>query len=151
MTQRAAFPRRIDALTEVVAFTTAAFERLDAPLELRRDVDFVLEELFTNVVKYGRGVAPVTIDIAAVAGGVEVTLTEPEAERFDVTRPPTVDTTLPAESRRPGGLGLHLIPRVVDSVKYDYSAAERCSRITFLKTTTSAPPDDAAGHGEKTC
>ena len=151
MSERAAFPRRIDALAAVVAFTAAAFERLHVPLELRRDVDFVLEELFTNVVKYGRGSAPVAIEILAVAGGVEVTLTEPEAERFDVTRAPVVDTTLPAESRRPGGLGLHLIPRVVDSVKYDYSAAERCSRITFLKTTTSAPPDDAAGHGEKTC
>ena len=149
--ESAAFPRRIDALTEVVAFITAAFERLDAPLELRRDVDFVLEELFTNVVKYGRGVAPVTIDIAAVAGGVEVTLTEPEAERFDVTRPPTVDTTLPAESRRPGGLGLHLIPRVVDSVKYDYSESERCSRITFRKTRTCPPPGDAAGHGGTRC
>ena len=151
MSENAEFPRRIDALAAVVAFTAAAFERLQAPLELRRDVDFVLEELFTNVVKYGRGMASVAIDIAPIAGGVEVTLIEPEAERFDVTRAPEVDTTLPAASRRPGGLGLHLIPRVVDSVKYDYSAAERCSRITFLKTTTSAPPDDAAGHGEKTC
>ena len=151
MTQRAAFPRRIDALTEVVVFTTAAFERLGAPLELRRDVDFVLEELFTNVVKYGRGTAPVAIDIAAIADGVEVTLTEPEAERFDVTRAPVVDTTLPAESRRPGGLGLHLIARFVDSVKYDYSESERCSRITFRKTRPCLPPGDAAGHGGTTC
>ena len=151
MSERAAFSRRIDALSAVVAFTATAFERLDAPLELRRDVDFVLEELFTNVVKYGRGTAPVGIDIAAVVGGVEVTLTEPEAERFDVTRAPMVDTTLPAESRRPGGLGLHLIPRLVDSVKYDYSESERCSRITFRKTRTRPPPDDAAGHGGATC
>lgn len=150
MSERAAFPRRIDALSAIVAFTAAAFERLQAPLELRRDVDFVLEELFTNVVKYGGGSAPVSIDIAAIAGGVEVTLTEPEAERFDVTRAPVVDTTLPAESRRPGGLGLHLIPRLVDSVKYDYSEAERCSRITFRKTRTG-PPDEAAGDEGATC
>jgi anti-sigma regulatory factor (Ser/Thr protein kinase) len=150
VSERAAFPRRIDALSAIVAFTAAAFERLQAPLELRRDVDFVLEELFTNVVKYGGGSAPVSIDIAAIAGGVEVTLTEPEAERFDVTRAPVVDTTLPAESRRPGGLGLHLIPRLVDSVKYDYSEAERCSRITFRKTRTD-PPDEAAGDEGATC
>ncbi|HSC65142.1 MAG TPA: ATP-binding protein [Caldimonas sp.] len=150
MSERAAFPRRIDALSEVVAFTTAAFERLHAPPELQRDVDFVLEELFTNVVKYGRGSAPVAIDIAAIPDGVEVTLTEPEAERFDVTRAPVVDTTLPAESRRPGGLGLHLIPRLVDSVKYDYSEPDRCSRITFRKTRT-CPPPDAAGHGGARC
>jgi serine/threonine-protein kinase RsbW len=151
VSERAAFPRRIDALGPIVAFTAAAFERLHAPLELRRDVDFVLEELFTNVVKYGRGSAPVAIEIAAIAGGVEVTLTEPEAERFDVTRAPAVDTTLPAESRRPGGLGLHLIPRLVDSVKYDYSEPERCGRITFRKTRTCAPRDDAAGDEGTTC
>ena len=151
MSARAAFPRRIDALSEIVAFTAAAFERLHAPPALQRDVDFVLEELFTNVVKYGRGSAPVAIEIAAIAGGVEVTLTEPEADRFDVTRAPVVDTTLPAESRRPGGLGLHLIRRLVDSVKYDYSESDRCSRITFRKTRTCPPADDAAGHGGATC
>jgi len=151
MSENAAFPRRIDALDAVVAFTAAAFERLQAPRELRRDVDFVLEELFTNVVKYSRGIAPVEIDIAPIAGGVEVTLTEPEAERFDVTRAPAVDTTLPVGSRRPGGLGLHLIPRLVDSLKYDYSESERCSRVTFRKTRTCLPPGDAAGHGGTTC
>jgi serine/threonine-protein kinase RsbW len=150
VSESAAFARRIDALGAVVAFTAAAFERLQAPPELRRDVDFVLEELFTNAVKYGHGAAPVAIDIAAIAGGVEVTLTEPDAERFDVTRAPAVDTTLPAELRRPGGLGLHLIPRLVDSVKYDYSESERCSRVTFRKTRT-CPSPDAPGHGGATC
>ena len=151
MSERAAFPRRIDALSEIVAFTAAAFERLQVPGELQRDVDFILEELFTNVVKYGRGTAPVTIEIAAITDGVEATLTEPEAERFDVTRAPVVDTTLPSELRRPGGLGLHLIARLVNSVKYDYSESERCSRITFRKTRTRPPSVDAAGHGGATC
>ena len=151
MSESATFPRRIGALSAVFAFTASAFEGLQAPAELRRDVDFVLEELFTNVVKYGRGAAPVAIDIAAIAGGVEVTLTEPEAERFDVTRAPVVDTTLPAEARQPGGLGLHLIPRLVDSVKYGYSESDRCSRITFRKTRTAPAPGDASGNEGATC
>jgi anti-sigma regulatory factor (Ser/Thr protein kinase) len=41
----------------------------------------------------------------------------------------------PAEQRRPGGLGLHLIRRLVDSVAYDYSG--RRSMITFRKTLGS--------------
>ena len=144
MSERATFARRIDVLSELFAFTTAAFERQGIPAALLVDVDLVLEELFTNIVKYGRGQAPVAIEIAAIAEGVQVTLTEPEAEPFDVTRAPPVDVTLPAGQRQPGGLGLHLIPRLVDSVQYDYSPRERCSRIVFRKTGT-APSPGAAG------
>jgi len=147
MTERASFARRIDVLAEIVAFTSAAFARQGIPAALLADVDLVLEELFTNVVKYGRGKAPVTVEIAAIPKGVEVTLTEPEADRFDVTRAPRVDVTLPAVQRQPGGLGLHLIPRLVDSVQYAYSEGERCSRTVFRKTI-SAPSPGAPGCNE---
>ena len=144
MSERASFARRMDVLTELFAFTAAALARQGIAAALLPDVDLVLEELFTNIVKYGRGEAPVTIEIAAIPEGVEVTLTEPEAERFDVTRAPPVDVTLPAGKRQPGGLGLHLIARLVDSVQYGYSPGERCSRIVFRKTS-GAPPPGAAG------
>ena len=147
MSESASFARRIDALAEIVAFTAAAFERQGIAAALRTEVDFVIEELFTNIVKYGRGEAPVTIEIAAIPEGVEVTLTEPDADRFDVARAPPVDITLPAVQRRPGGLGLHLIARLVDSVQYGYSEGERCSRIVFRKTD-AAPSPGVAGHNE---
>ena len=151
MSERATFARRIDALAEIFAFTTAAFARQGVPAALLGDVDFVLEELFTNIVKYSRGQAPVSIDIAGVPGGVEVTLTEPEADRFDVTQAPPVDISLPAVQRRPGGLGLHLIPRLVDSVQYGYSEGERCSRIVFRKTSAAPAPGMAERDGEERC
>jgi serine/threonine-protein kinase RsbW len=147
VSERASFARRVDVLSEIFAFTAAGFARQGIAAALRNDVDLVLEELFTNIVKYGRGEAPVTVEIAAIAEGVEVTLTEPEADRFDVTRASPVDITLPAVRRRPGGLGLHLIPRLVDSVQYDYSEGERCSRIVFRKTGAS-PSAGAPGRSE---
>jgi serine/threonine-protein kinase RsbW len=147
VSERASFERRIDALTGLFAFTAAAFARQGIAAALLADVDLVLEELFTNIVKYGRGEAPVAIEIAAIPAGVEVTLIEPEAERFDVTLAPPVDVTLPAGERQPGGLGLHLIPRLVDSVQYGYSPGERCSRIVFRKTS-AAPSPGAAGYNE---
>jgi len=147
VSELASFARRIDVLAELFAFTTAAFARQGIPAALLGDVDLVLEELFTNIVKYSHGKAPVAIEIAAIPEGVEVTLTEPEAERFDVTRAAPVDVTLPAARRQPGGLGLYLIPHLVDSVQYGYSEGERCSRIVFRKTST-APSPGAAGRKE---
>jgi serine/threonine-protein kinase RsbW len=103
-------------------------------------VDFVVEELFTNMVKYSKtSDAAVRVDVTRIDGGVEVALTDYDVEPFDVTRAPEVDITMPIEKRVPGGLGLHLIRRMVDSVVYEYSKASRQSRITFRKTDAGTP------------
>ena len=38
---------------------------------------------------------------------------------FDPTAKAEVDTTLPAEERSIGGLGIHLIRKIMDDVKYE--------------------------------
>jgi anti-sigma regulatory factor (Ser/Thr protein kinase) len=98
------------------------------------------------MVKYSTSDAAVRVDIATIELGVEVTLTDYDVEPFDVTRAPDADITLPIEKRKPGGLGLHLIRRLVDSVAYEYSKEERRSRITFRKTATEAPAAAAAAN-----
>jgi phosphoserine phosphatase len=128
------FARSFDALPEIVAFTDEAFRAQALPAEARGTVDLAIEELFTNVVKYNRGTAqPVTIAVRGVPYGVEVMIEDPDAEPFDVTRSPEVDTSLPIEARTPGGLGLQLVRRLVDALTYDYDAAGRRSRVTFRK------------------
>lgn len=129
-------PRRIDALQDLFAFTARTWAQAGLAPELLPRVDLVLEELFTNVVKYGGGAAPVRLDIRTVEGGVEVALSDPEARYFDVTRAPAVDTAAPVEQRRPGGLGLHLIRQLVDSLDYRYAEDSRSSCVTFRVTGT---------------
>ena len=120
------FERRIDALDEIVAFTAGAFGRQHVDPKLLPDVEFAVEELFTNMVKYGgTSAARVRLDIAGIPAGVEVTLTDEDVEPFDVTRAPDADVSLPIGERVPGGLGLHLTRRLVDAVEYDYSEAAR--------------------------
>ncbi|HEX6794892.1 MAG TPA: SpoIIE family protein phosphatase [Casimicrobiaceae bacterium] len=126
----AEFGRTIDALGPIVAFTEEAFARLSLDGRLRTRVDLAVEELFTNMVKYGRGSAPVQVRLRAVDGGVEVSLIDPDGEPFDVTKAPDVDIDRPIEQREPGGLGLHLIKRMADRFDYDYTPATREGRIT---------------------
>ena len=134
MTVAQAFRPSFDALAELVAFTAAGLEREGIDRRLLVVVDFVLEELFTNVVKYGHSTADIQVELRAVPGGVEVRLSAQGVADFDVTRSPPADTTLPLEQRQPGGLGLQLIRQLVDSIEYEYQDAQRRSRVTFRKT-----------------
>jgi anti-sigma regulatory factor (Ser/Thr protein kinase) len=151
MTAARAFERSFDALPAIVEFTAEAFGREGIDPALRPDVDFALEELFTNMVKYSpAGGATITIEVTGVVGGVEVRMIDAGVEPFDVTQAPDADVTLPIEARRPGGLGLHLIRRMLDSIDYEYRQDLRQSRITFRKTRSAAQAaGSAAGKGGK--
>ena len=144
------FARSFDALQDIFEFTAEEFALQGIAAELRSTVDLVLEELFTNMVKYGRGGdAAVRIEVSAVDGGVEVTMVDHGAERFDVTKAPDADTGLPIEQRNPGGLGLHLVKRLVDSIEYQYREEGRESLIRFRKTLARPQARPATEEREK--
>ncbi|HEV7123188.1 MAG TPA: ATP-binding protein [Rhodanobacter sp.] len=131
------FARSLGALEEIYAFV----EPLFASHRIGREATFALimtiEELFTNMVKYnpaGRG--PISLEVQCAADAVTCQLSDPDSARFDMTRLPDVDIRQPVERRHPGGLGIHLIRRLVDSIDYDH--AGRCSRVRFVRKL-SAP------------
>ena len=132
------FGRSFDSLEEIFAFTSDFFGRHGLDRDLLPTVDLVVEELFTNMVKYSPGGAPsIRIERAPALDGVEVALTDYDVDRFDVTLAPDADINLPIEERKPGKLGLHLVRRLVDSLQYEYSSARREGRTTFRKTGVS--------------
>ena len=134
------FARTFDSLPALAAFTSAFFARHGVSRGILNTLDLALEELFTNMVKYSPGGAPrIDVDIATLAGGIEVVLTDYDVDFFDVTRAPDANVELPIEQRRPGGLGLHLIRRMLDSLEYQYSEAERQSQIRFRKNAAERP------------
>ena len=62
--------------------------------------------------------------------GIEVSLTDYDVERFDPTSAGSVDVEAPLDERTPGGLGLYLVLKMVDSIHYEYR--NRQSKITFI-------------------
>jgi serine/threonine-protein kinase RsbW len=142
MTARRGFARSFASIEAIFAFTSEFFARRGIDPRLLPTVDLVVDELFTNMVKYGAAADPgteVAIEMRQVDGGVEVALTDSGVEPFDVTQAPDAAIDLPIEQRNPGGLGLHLIRRLVDSWNYEYSKPARESRITFRKTLAGQP------------
>ncbi len=128
------FKRTFDAIPEIAQFTADVFASHQIDTRLLPPLDLVLEELFTNMVKYGNGNAPVRITLRKTPGGLQATLTDFGVDAFDLTRVPEADTTLPLEEREAGGLGIHLVRKLVDSIEYEYLKDSRQSRITFSMT-----------------
>jgi anti-sigma regulatory factor (Ser/Thr protein kinase) len=114
------FPRHLNSLAGLYEFTEEIMKAHDLPDGIRFPVHLATEELFVNMVHYN---PTVTTDIEVgidVAEQVTVSLVDNGGVEFDVTAKREVDVDSPLEERTPGGLGLHLIQNLVDSLEYQY-------------------------------
>ena len=119
---RRSFPRQMASLEAIVAYVREFLAQEGLDEDAASDLDLVLEELFTNLVKYGRGArGDVEIALERGAQGVTAELREFDAEPFDPTQLPEVDVHRPIAERRPGGLGVHFIRSLTKAFRYAYS------------------------------
>jgi serine/threonine-protein kinase RsbW len=106
--------------------------RHDVPADATYDMRLALEELFTNMVKYHpEGGESILLRLECRDRTVRATLQDFGVDSWDVTGAPPPDVDAPAEARRPGGLGLHLVRKVTDEFRYEYR--NRTSTITVTR------------------
>lgn len=126
------FRREMSALSSLLEMSEEFCRQNSVEGKNRETVDFVLEELFTNAVKYGvNGDGELLVALDRQLGELYLSLTDFDADRFDPRDLPEVDVGLPIESRTPGGLGIHLIRKLADRIEYDHH--DRVGKITIYK------------------
>lgn len=134
MTEMSArFRRDIEALPEVFDLAAQFLSSQQLDSELRFAVDFALEEVFTNFVKYNPGgVSDIGVSLRIEDDQLKLVLTDFDSPRFDPNSDaPVVDINKPLAERKPGGLGVHLVKTMMDRVEYGHE--ERTSTITLYK------------------
>ncbi|MFT4604574.1 MAG: serine/threonine-protein kinase RsbW [Rhodothermales bacterium] len=94
-------------------------------------VTMAVEELFTNMVKYNADGGNIKIRCTGAQDRVEIRLLDNDSEPFDVTKDRGVDTKASLNERVPGGLGLHLVQRMMDEFHYDHT--DRVTDIRIVK------------------
>ena len=125
------FGRSLDDISSIVKFTDEFFARNDIDPSVRYIVDLCVEELFVNMVTYDTETdAEILIEMNPHEHGAEVSLTDYGVDRFDPRDAKPVDVDAPLEQRTPGGLGLYLVLKMVNSIHYEYR--NQNSKITFI-------------------
>ena len=129
------FRMSIGAELGEVARVNAAFadfaEGHAVPVAVRRSLNVALDELLTNTVSYGLADAggEASIDVELHPDRIIVTLSD-NGRAFDPFGQSAPDTTLSVEDRPIGGLGIHLVRRLVDDVNYQRLSDQNVVTLT---------------------
>jgi anti-sigma regulatory factor (Ser/Thr protein kinase) len=79
-----------------------------------------IEEILTNIIKYGfdeEGVHPIHITFRRVEEQIEMEF-EDRGREFNPLEIGEPDLDIPLEERKLGGLGIHLVKKMVDEARY---------------------------------
>lgn len=130
------FPRAVGSLDSIVSYVHEFVEARGLDSELAFDLDLIVEELFTNLVKYEHNARnDILIGLDSDAERVTLVLRDFDVDGFDLTQAGPVDVGAPLTERRRGGLGIHFVKTIADDVRYEYE--NRISTITVTKRLLS--------------
>jgi len=111
----------IKQVSQLTAFVDEVCEIVGVDMSTTMSLNLALEEAVVNVMDYGYPAGQVGhIEVKALAN--EMTLTfviSDDGIPFDPTAKSEVDTTLSVEQRPIGGLGIHLVRTIMDSINYE--------------------------------
>ena len=117
------FDAAVDQLDEVVAFVTDQLDQLDCPPKHRIQIEVAVEELFVNIASYayrpGTGTADVTVEAFDNPKTVEITFKD-SGVPYDPLAKQDPDISLSADDRQIGGLGIFMVKKTMDDMRYEY-------------------------------
>jgi len=126
------FKREIGSLRAVFDFVHGFIDENGLEKKLRLVFDLALEELFVNMVWYNEdNTNPVEIELLLDDTKFEAILTDTDVDKFDISEYEPYNAQQLIEERRVGGIGIHLVKKVMDDVSYEYK--DRISRIVLTK------------------
>lgn len=120
-------------LDDVQDFINVLLEERGCGMKDVITIDIAVEEIFINIASYaypdGTGTATVRVDFPE-ENRVEITFIDSGIE-YNPLAKPDPDVTLPADKRPVGGLGIFMVKKSMDDVRYEYSDSRNC--LTIVK------------------
>ena len=124
-------------LDKVLLFLGERLDALGCSPRAKMQIEVALEEIFVNVASYAYEKSERETDIVSISVEnsteplrVEVTITD-SGIPFDPLAKEDPDVTLTAEQRKIGGLGIYMVKKSMDQVRYEYRDGKNV--LTFRK------------------
>ena len=119
MKARLEVPALKENLSQVISFVGEHLEEIGCGMKLQMQLETAVEEIFINIASYAypekQGTA--VIELSCENGTAQITFTD-QGIPFDPLARTDPDTTLPAEERPIGGLGILMVKKMMDKVTY---------------------------------
>lgn len=119
------FAARDENLSAVIGFVEQELEQAECSPKTIMQISLCVEELFTNVVHYAYPERPGEVAFALHIQDGELYLRMSDSGiPFDPLKQEDPDISLSAEERQIGGLGIFLVKKTMDEVRYEYKDSQ---------------------------
>ena len=125
---------KIENVTLVTDFVDEFLENHDCPMKAMMQINIAIDELFSNIAYYAYnpeiGEATVQVEVKDNPMSVELTFID-SGKQYNPLSKDDPDITLSAEERDIGGLGIFMVKKSMDEIKYEYKNGKNI--LTIIK------------------
>ena len=120
--------KNVEVVTDFVDEILAGY---DCPLKVIMQVNVAIDELFSNIAYYAyEAEGDATVRVEIIEESMEIVLTFLDnGIPYNPLEKEDPDTTLSAEEREIGGLGIFMVKKTMDDVKYEYKDGQNILKI----------------------
>ena len=122
----------VENIETVTNFVNEQLEALDCPMKAQMQIDIAIDELFSNIAHYAYnpeiGQATVRVEVVEDPLSVVITFID-NGVPYDPLAKADPDTTLSAEERDIGGLGIYMVKKSMDDIAYEYKDGHNILKI----------------------
>ena len=113
----------IENMNTVTAFVDEFLDQIACPMKSKIQINIVIDEIFGNICHYAYkdsvGAVTVRVESGNTPKAVFLTFTD-NGIPYNPLETEDPDITLSSEERKIGGLGIYLVKKNMDEMKYEY-------------------------------
>ena len=113
----------IENMNTVTAFVDDFLDQIACPMKSKIQINIVIDEIFGNICHYAYkdsvGAVTVRVESGNTPKAVFLTFTD-NGIPYNPLETEDPDVTLSSEERKIGGLGIYLVKKNMDEMKYEY-------------------------------